>query len=151
MQSDNWHSFTGTIIDLSTKYLNKDFKQKDVSLLGSIIILHLSTWQSWAQLLNKQCNTLLLTYANFWYHNLLSFSGFIFMFFFQNFEVSFYLLTNKLKNQKDETKMSIFILPDISFNVTLKRFCRSFYKQSIFDPRPENCLKFSKKSPPKFV
>ena len=24
-----------------------------------------------------------------------------------------------------------------------------FYKQSIFDPRPENCLSFSKKSPPK--
>ena len=82
MQSDNWHSFTGTIIHLSTKYLNIDFKQEDVSLLGSIIILLLSTWQSWAQLLNKQCNTLLLTYANFWYHNLLSFSGFIFMFFF---------------------------------------------------------------------
>ena len=26
-----------------------------------------------------------------------------------------------------------------------------FYKQSIFDPRPENCLSFSKKSPPKIV
>ena len=26
-----------------------------------------------------------------------------------------------------------------------------FYKQSIFDPRPENCLNFSKKSPPKIV
>ena len=26
-----------------------------------------------------------------------------------------------------------------------------FYKQSIFDPRPENCLIFSKKSPPKIV
>ena len=25
----------------------------------------------------------------------------------------------------------------------------SFYKQSIFDPRPENCLSFSKKSPKK--
>ena len=25
----------------------------------------------------------------------------------------------------------------------------SFYKQSIFDPRPENCLSFSKKSPQK--
>ena len=24
-----------------------------------------------------------------------------------------------------------------------------FYKQSIFDPRPENCLSFSKKSPQK--
>ena len=71
--------------------------------------------------------------------------------FFQNFEVSFYLLTSKLENQKDKTKMSIFILPDMPFNVTLKRFCRSFYKQSIFDPRPENCLNFSKKSPPKFV
>ena len=27
-------------------------------------------------------------------------------------------------------------------------FC---YKQSIFDPRPENCLSFSKKLPPKIV
>ena len=26
-----------------------------------------------------------------------------------------------------------------------------FYKQSIFDPRPENCLSFSKKSPQKIV
>ena len=26
-----------------------------------------------------------------------------------------------------------------------------FYKQSIFDPRPENCLSFSKKLPPKIV
>ena len=26
-----------------------------------------------------------------------------------------------------------------------------FYKQSIFDPRPENCLSFSKKSAPKIV
>ena len=26
-----------------------------------------------------------------------------------------------------------------------------FYKQSIFDPHPENCLSFSKKSPPKIV
>ena len=26
-----------------------------------------------------------------------------------------------------------------------------FYKQSIFDPRPENCLGFSKKSPRKIV
>ena len=26
-----------------------------------------------------------------------------------------------------------------------------FYKQSIFDPRPENCLRFSKKSPQKIV
>ena len=26
-----------------------------------------------------------------------------------------------------------------------------FYKQSIIDPRPENCLRFSKKSPPKIV
>ena len=26
-----------------------------------------------------------------------------------------------------------------------------FYKQSIFDPRHENCLSFSKKSPPKIV
>ena len=27
----------------------------------------------------------------------------------------------------------------------------SFYKQSIFDPRPENCLSFSKKSAQKNV
>ena len=26
-----------------------------------------------------------------------------------------------------------------------------FYKQSIFDPRPENCLSFSQKSPQKIV
>ena len=26
-----------------------------------------------------------------------------------------------------------------------------FYKQSIFDPRPENCLSFSKKSPQKII
>ena len=26
-----------------------------------------------------------------------------------------------------------------------------FYKQSIFDPRPENCLSFSEKSPQKTV
>ena len=26
-----------------------------------------------------------------------------------------------------------------------------FYKQSIFDPRPKNCLSFSKKSPQKIV
>ena len=26
-----------------------------------------------------------------------------------------------------------------------------FYKKSIFDPRPENCLGFSKKSPQKIV
>ena len=26
-----------------------------------------------------------------------------------------------------------------------------FYKQSIFDPRPENCLSFSEKSPQKIV
>ena len=26
-----------------------------------------------------------------------------------------------------------------------------FYKQSIFDPRPENCLSFSKKLPQKIV
>ena len=26
-----------------------------------------------------------------------------------------------------------------------------FHKQSIFDPRPENCLRFSKKSPRKIV
>ena len=26
-----------------------------------------------------------------------------------------------------------------------------FYKQSIFEPRPENCSRFSKKSPPKIV
>ena len=26
-----------------------------------------------------------------------------------------------------------------------------FYKQSIFDPRPENCLSFSKKPPQKIV
>ena len=27
----------------------------------------------------------------------------------------------------------------------------SFYKQSIFDPRPENCLSFSKKPPQKII
>ena len=26
-----------------------------------------------------------------------------------------------------------------------------FYKQSIFDPRPENCLSFSKKLPQKLI
>ena len=32
-----------------------------------------------------------------------------------------------------------------------KFFTPFFYKQSIFDPRPENCLSFCKKSPPKIV
>ena len=30
-------------------------------------------------------------------------------------------------------------------------FTRFFYKQSIFDPRPENCLSLSKESPQKIV
>ena len=47
-----------------------------------------------------------------------------------------------------------FLNVPFAFNVT----CYSstthtpfFYKQSIFDPCPENCLSFSKKSPPKIV
>ena len=31
----------------------------------------------------------------------------------------------------------------------LLEYAPFFYKQSIFDPRPENCLSFSKKSPQK--
>ena len=32
-----------------------------------------------------------------------------------------------------------------------KRYTPFFYKQSIFDPRPENCSSFSKKWPQKIV
>ena len=48
------------------------------------------------------------------------------------------IITKGLKNIADIFKIFIF--------VTSTPF---FYKQSIFDPRPENCLSFSKKSPPK--
>ena len=34
---------------------------------------------------------------------------------------------------------------------TLVLYTFFFYKQFIFDPRPENCLSFSKKSPQKIV
>ena len=47
----------------------------------------------------------------------------------------------------------IHILMLFSFLSTPK-ICLStpfFYKQSIFDPHSENCLSFSKKSPPKIV
>ena len=49
-------------------------------------------------------------------------------FFFQNFQVSFYLFANKLQNQKDKTNTSIFILPNKSFKVTFKTFRRSFWR-----------------------
>ena len=62
-----------------------------------------------------------------------SLSQVLFYAFFQNFEVSFYLFANKLENLKDKTNMSIFILPNMSFKVTVslrhervKRFRRSF-------------------------
>ena len=58
--------------------------------------------------------------------------------FFQGF------VDNKMKANPDKC---LFIC---SFN--LKKEHTSFsYKQSIFDPRPENCLSFSKKLPKKIV
>ena len=49
---------------------------------------------------------------------------------------------------KESTNKSL-----VRFNVCydLKRITPFFYKQSIFDPCPENCLSFSKKSPQKIV
>ena len=56
------------------------------------------------------------------------FLKFYFYAFFQNLQVSFYLFAKKLESQTDKTNRSIFILPNMSFKVTLKRSRRSFWR-----------------------
>ena len=53
-----------------------------------------------------------------------------------------------LNDQKALMLMDVFtgqMIPQVIHHYTF------FYKQSIFDPRPENCLSFSKKPPQKIV
>ena len=55
----------------------------------------------------------------------------------------YWIIDKYLYSKKDFSEKRIFIT---SFYYTF-----FFYKQSIFDPHPENCLSFSKKPPQKIV
>ena len=59
-------------------------------------------------------------------------------------------LTSCEKRAMKKVGYQIFVYKIIPLSIAgeLPKF---FYKQSIFDPRSENCLSFSKKSPPKIV
>ena len=93
MQSDNWQCFTGTIFHFSiieygfqTDTKMKCFTTWQHNYFTLVYITEL------AQLLNKQCNTSLLTHANFWCQIFLKF---YFYAFFKIFRFSFaYLQTN---------------------------------------------------------
>ena len=57
-----------------------------------------------------------------------------------------HIITNSIFNNDFKTAI---IRTDISDHFPITN--TFFYKQPIFDPRPENCLSFSKKSPSKIV
>ena len=129
MQSDNWQCFTGTIFHFSiieygfqtdtkmkcfTTWQHNYFTLVYITELGSTIK------QAMQHIFAYICKSLMSQLALF--------LKFCFYALFQNFQVSFYLFANKFENQKDMTSMSIFILPNKSFKVTLKRFRRSFWR-----------------------
>ena len=61
------------------------------------------------------------------------------------------LLLNLIKQQPDIDKIYIYVKEPFESKYQLLIMPFIFYKQSIFDPCPENCFGFSKKSPQKIV
>ena len=103
---------TGTKMKCFTSWQHNYFTLVYITELGSAIK------QAMQHIFAYICKSLMSQLALF--------LKFCFYALFQNFQVSFYLFANKFENQKDMTSMSISILPNKSFKVTLKRFRRSF-------------------------
>ena len=67
------------------------------------------------------------------------------------FETQLQRTFSKLKTRRGKIAENKAKLPEKLFRIALFQLHLFFNKQSIFDPRPENCLSFSKKLPQKIV